>query len=95
MAYSVEPIVWLIATVLFVLIAYYIIWNSRREEEAKIDNRIKKMLENKLKREKRLSYGDRYKCGYCSYFGKTTDCPRDYATFSSEPCDIFELTTKS
>jgi|GEM_PF-4224717 len=55
----------------------------------------KKFLEKKVQQEKRSFYGEKYRCGYCSMFGKQTDCPRDEQVFNAEPCEVFESTIKN
>ncbi len=47
-------------------------------------------LEARLQHREKQFYGETFHCGYCTWFGETTDCPRDERNFDAEPCELFE-----
>jgi hypothetical protein len=78
-----------LAIAIFLAVVGYFVWVERKEKEKRLENRIK-FLEDRVKQKNELSYGYKYKCGYCSHF-KADNCPREESSYNSEPCDTFKL----
>jgi hypothetical protein len=86
---AIEILTGQIVIAVIILVISIISYLSWRENKARTEKRLS-FFEQKKQRA-RLTYGEKYKCGYCSMYQKDTDCPIGETDFNSEPCEVFEI----